>query len=42
MLPGSKLIVFEDAAHLHHLEKSAEFESAVRAFLRRNDAARKP
>ena len=32
-IPGSKVIVFENASHSHHLEKQQEFIEAVRDFL---------
>lgn len=35
MLPGSELVIFEDASHMHHLEKPKEYLKAVRAFLGR-------
>ena len=34
-LPGAELVVFEDAAHLHFVEKGAEYAAAVREFLRK-------
>jgi proline-specific peptidase len=34
-LPGSEMVVFEDASHNHHLEKPAEFLAAVGDFLSR-------
>jgi proline-specific peptidase len=34
-LPGSEMVIFEDASHEHHLEKPAEFLVKVRGFLRR-------
>jgi len=34
-LPGSELIVFEDASHEHHLERTADFLRVVRDFLSR-------
>jgi len=34
-MPGSELVVFEDASHEHHLEKPEEFLAVVRDFLRR-------
>jgi len=34
-LPGSEMVVIEEAAHMHHLEKPEEYFKAVRAFLRR-------
>jgi proline iminopeptidase len=37
MLPGSELVIFEDASHEHHLEKEEEYLSAVRKFLRKVD-----
>ena len=35
MLPGSELVIFEDASHEHHLEKTGEYLGVVRDFLRR-------
>ena len=35
LLPGSEMIVFENASHSHHLEKTDEYISAVRDFLKR-------
>ncbi len=32
-LPGSQMVVIEDASHAHHLEKTAEYIKIVRAFL---------
>ncbi|WFN34971.1 proline iminopeptidase-family hydrolase [Methanogenium sp. S4BF] len=37
MLPGSELIIFEDASHMHHIEKTDEYLSVVREFLRRSE-----
>jgi proline iminopeptidase len=37
LLPGSELVVFEDASHVHHLEKQVEYIKTVRAFLSRNE-----
>ncbi len=34
MLPGSEVVVFEDASHEHHIEKPGPYLSTVRAFLR--------
>jgi proline-specific peptidase len=34
MLPGSKVAIFEDASHEHHLEKREEYIKVVRKFLR--------
>jgi proline iminopeptidase len=34
-LPGSEMVVFEDASHEHHLEKPEEFLATVRGFLKR-------
>lgn len=33
MLPGSEIYIFEDASHLHHLEKSGEYLEIVRNFI---------
>jgi proline iminopeptidase len=38
MLPGSEMVVFEDASHEHHLEKTAEYLSVVRDFLKRSES----
>jgi proline iminopeptidase len=35
MCPGSKLVIFEDASHEHHLEKQQEYLDVVRDFLHR-------
>ncbi|MCG7844794.1 MAG: proline iminopeptidase-family hydrolase [Methanomassiliicoccales archaeon] len=35
--PGSKMMVFEGASHMHHLEKENDFIGAVRSFLRDAD-----
>ena len=40
LIPGSGLIIFEDASHNHHLEKTEEYLSAVRDFLRRSEEGR--
>ncbi|MDP2301135.1 MAG: proline iminopeptidase-family hydrolase [Ignavibacteria bacterium] len=32
-LPGSEIYIFEDATHSHHLEKTDEYNSLIRAFL---------
>lgn len=37
MLPGSELLVFQGASHLHHIEKTAEFLQAVRSFMSRTE-----
>lgn len=37
-LPGSEMVVLEDASHEHHVEKPAEYIRVVRGFLRRADA----
>jgi proline iminopeptidase len=34
-LPGSEMVIFEDASHEHHLEKPEEFLATVRGFLGR-------
>jgi proline iminopeptidase len=36
-LPGSRVVVFEDASHEHHLEKQTLYLETVRAFLHEND-----
>jgi len=36
-LPRARTVVFEDASHSHHLEKTEEYLAAVGAFLREND-----
>jgi proline iminopeptidase len=33
MLPGSEFVIFEDASHLHHLEKTDEYLEVVRNFI---------
>jgi proline iminopeptidase len=33
-IPGARMIVFENASHLHHIEQSEEFLRAVREFLK--------
>lgn len=33
MLPGSEIVVFEDASHQHHLEKPEEYIEVVRNFI---------
>jgi proline iminopeptidase len=40
MLPGSEMTVFEDASHVPHLEKSAEYLWVVRDFLRKSESRR--
>ncbi len=37
MLPGSELMIFEDASHMHHIEMTDEYLSLVRDFLRRSE-----
>lgn len=37
MLPGSELTVFENASHMHHIEKTDEYLLAIRDFLRRSE-----
>lgn len=34
MLPGSRIAIFEDASHSHHLEQETEYLNTVRMFLR--------
>lgn len=34
-LPGSEIVIFEDASHAHHIEKTAEYLKVVRGFLKR-------
>ena len=36
-LPGSEMVVLEDASHEHHLEKPDEYLAIVRDFLRRQE-----
>ena len=36
-MPGSEMVVFEDASHEHHLEKLDEYLAVVRDFLMRNE-----
>jgi proline iminopeptidase len=38
MLPGSEVVVFEDASHEHHLEKTAEYLVVVRDFLKKSES----
>ncbi|MPZ22747.1 MAG: proline iminopeptidase-family hydrolase [Dehalococcoidia bacterium] len=38
-LPGSEAVVFEESAHMSHLEEPREFLAAVRRFLARHDPA---
>lgn len=38
MLPGSEMVVFENASHEHHLEKTEEYLAVVREFLRRAES----
>jgi len=33
MLPGSRIVIFEDASHSHHLEQEAAYLNTVREFL---------
>jgi proline iminopeptidase len=33
MLPGSEIVIFEDASHEHHLEKTDEYFEVVRGFM---------
>jgi proline-specific peptidase len=33
MLPGSEIVIFEDASHQHHLEKTGEYLAVVRNFI---------
>jgi len=37
MLQGSELTVFENASHMHHIEKTDEYLLAIRDFLRRSE-----
>jgi proline iminopeptidase len=37
MLPGSETVIFEDASHMHHMEKPDLYMKAVREFLRRHE-----
>jgi proline iminopeptidase len=34
-LPGSEIAIFEDASHMHHIEKADQYAATVRDFLRR-------
>jgi proline iminopeptidase len=38
LLPGSELVIFEQSAHLPHLEEGEKYLQAVRDFLRRADS----
>ena len=38
-LPGAKLVVFEDASHMHHHEKRAEYLQTIRSFMRELQAS---
>lgn len=38
LLPGSEMVIFEESAHLPHLEETHRFLEVVRDFLRRADA----
>ncbi|MDD1753813.1 MAG: proline iminopeptidase-family hydrolase [Methanotrichaceae archaeon] len=40
MLPGSEMVIFEDASHETHLEKSTEYLRTARDFLRRSESGR--
>lgn len=42
MLPGSEVIIFEDASHMHHLEKPEEYLKTVREFLHRHEERNSP
>jgi proline iminopeptidase len=33
LLPGSEMVIFEDASHQHHLEKTDEYLEVVRNFI---------
>ncbi len=35
MLPGSELVIFEGASHMHHMEKQDQYLNVLRDFLRR-------
>lgn len=37
-LPGSEIVIFEDASHAHHIEKTAEYLQTVRNFLARSES----
>lgn len=37
MLPGSEIVVFEDAAHQHHLEKPGKYIEVVRNFINKTE-----
>lgn len=38
MMPGSEYVVFEDASHMHHLEKTDQYIQRVRLFLDRENS----
>ncbi len=38
LVPGAEVVVFPDASHEHHLEKTEEYLKTVREFLRQADA----
>jgi len=40
MIPGSELIIFEDASHMHHIEKTDKYLTAVRDFMKRSEDGR--
>lgn len=38
MLPGSEMVVFEGASHMHHIERQEQYLEVVRDFLKRAEA----
>jgi len=36
-LPGSEIVIFEEASHAHHIEKTVEYLKVVRAFLTKSE-----
>ncbi|MCL4502117.1 MAG: proline iminopeptidase-family hydrolase [Deltaproteobacteria bacterium] len=40
--PGAEMVVFEEASHMHHLEKQEHYLDMVRGFLRRVESAAAP
>ncbi len=41
-VPGAEMVIFEDASHNHHLEKTPEYLSVVRDFLSRAEKVQGP
>jgi proline iminopeptidase len=41
MTPGSALVIFEGASHMHHVEKTREYLAATGAFIAKTDAGQK-